>query len=65
MSRLKKILNIKNFKQIWLTEQLGKSYSMVHLYVQNRQQPRLEILFEIAKILDLDPKELLKSEVGI
>lgn len=31
---------------------------MVNSYTQNRQQPRLEILFEIAKILD-EPKELL------
>jgi len=34
---------------------------MVNGYVQNRQQPRLEILFEIANILEIDVKELLKS----
>lgn len=28
-------------------------------YVQNRQQPRLEVLYEIAKILDVEVKELL------
>lgn len=32
---------------------------MVNSYIQNRQQPRVEILFEIAKILDVEPKELL------
>jgi putative transcriptional regulator len=47
----------------WL-KKLGKSYHMVNGYVQNRQQPRLEVLFEIAKILEVDPKELLKSEEG-
>jgi transcriptional regulator with XRE-family HTH domain len=35
---------------------------MVNSYVQNRQQPRLEVLYEIAKILDVNPKDLLKEE---
>ena len=35
---------------------------MVNAYVQNRQQPRLEILFEIGKILGVDPKELIQSD---
>ena len=61
MNRIKKILEGKGIKQTWLAEQLGKSYNMVNAYVQNRQQPRLEILFEIANILQIDVKELLKS----
>jgi putative transcriptional regulator len=32
---------------------------MVNAYVQNRQHPRLEVLFEIAEILDVEVKELL------
>ncbi len=35
---------------------------MVNGYVQNRQQPRLEILFEIAKILDVEVKDLIQEE---
>jgi hypothetical protein len=35
------VLDRKGIKQIWLAEQLGKSYNMVNSYVQNRQQPRL------------------------
>jgi transcriptional regulator with XRE-family HTH domain len=42
-----------------LAEKLGKSYNMVNGYVQNRQQPRLEVLYEIAKILDVEVKDLL------
>ncbi len=34
---------------------------MVNGYVQNRQQPRLEVLNDIAQILDVDIKELLVS----
>jgi putative transcriptional regulator len=62
MNRIKAVLQEKGVTQIWLAEQLDKSYNMVNGYVQNRQQPRLEVLFEIAKILEVDPKELIKTE---
>ena len=61
MNRIKKVLEEKGIKQIWLAEKLGKSYNMVNAYVQNRQQPRLEILMIIAEILDIDVKELIIS----
>ncbi len=61
MNRIKEVLEEKGIKQTWLAEQLGKSYNMVNGYVQNRQQPRLEILYEIANILNIDVKELLKT----
>jgi putative transcriptional regulator len=32
---------------------------MVNGYVQNRQQPRLEVLDQIAKILDVNLKDLI------
>ena len=44
-----------------VAEKLGKSYNMVNGYVQNRQQPRLEVLNDIAEILDVDIKELIVS----
>ena len=59
MNKIKAVLEDKGIKQTWLAEQLGKSYNMVNGYVQNRQQPRLEVLYEIAKILDVEVKELL------
>ncbi len=34
---------------------------MVNAYVQNRQQPRLEVLKKIARILDVDITELLNK----
>jgi putative transcriptional regulator len=61
MNRIKEVLEQKGIKQTWLAEQLGKSYNMVNAYVQNRQQPRLETLMDIAKILDVDVKELIIS----
>lgn len=62
MNRIKEVLEQKGIKQIWLSEQLGKSYNMVNSYVQNRRQPSLETLFEIAKTLNVEPKELIGTE---
>ena len=62
MNRIKEVLEEKGIKQTWLAEQLGKSYNMVNGYVQNRQQPRLEVLFEITEILEAKPSELLKDK---
>ncbi len=59
MNRIKKVLEEKGIKQTWLAEKLGKSYNMVNGYVQNRQQPRLEILYEIAEILNVSVKDLI------
>lgn len=61
MNRIKEVLEKKGLTQVWLAEKLSKSYNMVNSYVQNRRQPSIEILFEIAKILNVDPKELLKT----
>lgn len=62
MNRIKEVIEEKGIKQTWLAEKLGKSYNMVNGYVQNRQQPRLEILFEIARILEVEVKDLIKEE---
>ena len=62
MNRIKKVLEQKGIKQTWLAEKLGKSYNMVNGYVQNRQQPRLEILFDIAKILGVEVKDLINED---
>jgi len=61
MNRIKEVLKEKGIKQTWLAEKLDKSYNMVNGYVQNRQQPRLEVLNEIAIILDIDVRELIVS----
>lgn len=64
MNRIKEILEEKGIKQTWLAERLDKSYNMVNGYVQNRQQPRLEVLNEIAEILDVDVRELIVPTKG-
>ena len=63
LNLIKRVLEEKGLKQTWLTEKLGKSYAIVNAYVQNRKQPRLEVLYEIASILQVDPKELINSSI--
>tara|TARA_R100001039_G_scaffold23918_1_gene15061 strand:- start:1282 stop:1509 length:228 start_codon:yes stop_codon:yes gene_type:complete len=62
MNRIKEVLEEKGIKQIWLAEQLGKSYNMVNSYVQNRRQPSIECLYDIAEILKVSAKELLVED---
>jgi putative transcriptional regulator len=59
MNRIKEVLNDKGIKQTWLSEKLGKSYNIVNGYVTNKKQPSIEVLYEIAKLLQVDVKELL------
>ena len=62
MNRIKEVLEEKGIKQTWLAERLGKSFSIVNAYVCNRRQPSLELLFEIAKILGVDVKDLIGNQ---
>ena len=59
MNRIKEVLEERGIKQTWLAERLGKSFCIVNSYVCNRRQPSLEVLFEIAMILNVEPKELI------
>lgn len=59
MNRIKEILHEKGVKQIWLAQKLDKSFNTVNGYVQNRKQPSLEVLNQIAEILDVDVRKLI------
>ncbi len=64
INRIKEVLEEKGIKQTWLAEQLGKSFCIVNSYVCNRRQPSLEVLFEIAKILQVAPQELISNQTS-
>jgi putative transcriptional regulator len=59
MNRIKEVLKEKRLTQTWLSTELGKSYNMVNSYVQNRSQPSIELLYEIATLLKVDARDLL------
>lgn len=61
MNRIKEILKEQGRSQTWLAEQLGKSYVMVTNYCNNKAQPRIEVLNQIANLLDVDVRTLLES----
>jgi transcriptional regulator with XRE-family HTH domain len=62
MNRIKEVLEEKGIKQTWLAEKIGKSYTVVNAYVQNRRQPSLEMLFEIARVLEVKVKDLINED---
>ncbi len=61
INRLKVVLAEKKRTNKWLAEQLGKDQGTVSKWCTNTLQPNLKTLVQIAKILDVDTKDLLRS----
>ena len=59
INRLKVVLAEKQRTNKWLAEQLDKDPATVSKWCTNTAQPGLETLVEIAKVLDVDTKDLL------
>lgn len=59
MNRIKELLKEQGRTQTWLAEKIEKSYVIVTNYCNNNAQPSIEVLRKIAKILDIDVRELL------
>jgi DNA-binding Xre family transcriptional regulator len=62
LNRLKVVLAEKKRTNKWLAEQLGKDPATVSKWCTNSAQPNLENLMEIAKVLEVDVKELLRMQ---
>ena len=61
INRLKVVLAEKKRTNKWLAEKLGKDPGTISKWCTNTMQPNLETLVQIAKILDVDTKDLLWS----
>lgn len=61
MNRIKEVLKEQGRTQTWLADQIDKSYVVVTNYCNNNTQPNIPVLRDIAKVLDVDVKELLVS----
>ena len=59
LNRLKIVLVEQNKTGKWLAEQLGKSSSTVSKWCSNTVQPDLYTLEKIAKLLDIDKRDML------
>ena len=61
INRLKVVLVEKEKSGKWLADQLGKSTCTVSKWCSNTTQPHLQTLDKIAKMLDVNVKELLND----
>lgn len=58
-NRIKLILVEQDKSAKWLADQLGKDKSTVSRWCTNDMQPPIETFYKIAKLLDVDVRELL------
>lgn len=61
INRLKVVLVEQKRTGKWLAETLGKNEATISRWCTNETQPSLDTLSEIAKVLNVDIKELLIS----
>ena len=64
INRIKVVLAEKGKTNRWLAEQIGKNEATVSRWCSNKAQPGLETLLEIARVLEVDVKELLNQTRG-
>lgn len=62
MNRIKAVLAEKQRTNRWLAEQMGKSENTISRWCSNESQPSIAQLQEIANLLDVDVRVLLKSQ---
>lgn len=60
-NRIKAVLAEKGKTNNWLADQLEMNRTTISKWCRNEMQPRVETLFQIAKVLDIDVRELLVS----
>ena len=62
LNKIRDVLEERGISLMWLSKRLGKSYGMVNAYVCNRTQPSLDVLLQIAAILQVDLKDLITDK---
>lgn len=63
LNRLKVVLAEKDRTGRWLSEQIGKSNCTISKYLNQKVQPDLKTLNQIADVLEVDVKDLLVSNL--
>jgi DNA-binding Xre family transcriptional regulator len=61
INRIRVALAEQNKTNRWLAEHVGKSEITVSRWVQNKAQPSLEQLLQVAKVLSVSPKDLIND----
>ncbi|WP_297095041.1 helix-turn-helix transcriptional regulator [uncultured Draconibacterium sp.] len=60
-NRIKAVLAEKGKTNNWLADELNMNRTTISKWCRNEMQPRIETLFQIAKVLEVDVRELLIS----
>ncbi|MEH6682700.1 MAG: helix-turn-helix transcriptional regulator [Sediminicola sp.] len=60
-NRIKAVLAEQGKTNNWLADQLEMNRTTVSKWCRNEMQPRVETLFQISKVLEVDVRELLIS----
>lgn len=63
LNRLKIVLVEKKRTSKWLAEELGKNPSTISKWCTNVSQPDLQTLNKIAKLLEVEIKDLIRDTV--
>lgn len=61
INRIKVMLAEKEKTDKWLAEQVGKDPATISKWCTNTAQPSLEMLLQIAKVLNVEVKDLLRE----
>lgn len=59
INRIKAVLAEKQLTSKWLAQELGKAENTVSRWCSNKVQPSLGNLVEVAKILDIEVRNLI------
>lgn len=60
-NRIKDELKQQGKTQMWLAEKLDRDFVTVTRYCNNYRQPSIATLFDIAKALKVNPRDLINS----
>ena len=60
LNRIKVVLVDKQKSNKWLAEQVGKDPATISKWVTNTTQPNLEMLLQIAKVLEVNVNDLVR-----
>ncbi len=62
INRIKVMLAEKGRTNKWLAEQVGKDPATISKWCTNAAQPSLEMLLQVAKVLEVEIKDLIREQ---
>ena len=62
INRIKVMLAEKGRTNKWLAVQVGKDPATISKWCTNAAQPSLEVLLQVAKVLEVEDKDLIREQ---